>query len=137
MTTIVLTAEQRSNILLDADRKIEMLSENELESIATKLNGVVNLPVIGEAKEQVILVKLVKTIDRFIYQRIPNEIYELVRNSSDGISDEEARLIEERLASGLNNGINIPYLTERMEQRAFEFVIGVIVNALRKNRSLA
>lgn len=137
MTTIVLTAEQRSNILLDADRKIEMLTENELESIATQLNGVINLPVIGEAKEQVILVKLVKSIDRFIYQRVPNEIYELVRNSSDGVSDEEARLIEERLASGLNNNINIPYLTERMEQRAFEFVIGVIVNALRKNRSLA
>jgi len=31
MTSIVLTPEQRSNILLDADRKIEMLTEDELE----------------------------------------------------------------------------------------------------------
>ena len=136
MTSIVLTPEQRANILLDADRKIEMLSEEELEAIATQLNEVINIPVIGEAKEQVVLVKLVKMIDRYIYQRMPNEIYELVRKTSDGISDEEAQLIEQRLATGLNNNINIPYLTEGMEQRAFEFVIKIITNALRKERSL-
>ncbi len=136
MTSIVLTPEQRANILLDADRKIEMLSEEELEAIATQLNEVINIPVIGEAKEQVVLVKLVKMIDRYIYQRMPNEIYELVKKTSDGISDEEAQLIEQRLATGLNNNINIPYLTEGMEQRAFEFVIKIITNALRKERSL-
>ncbi len=136
MTSIVLTPEQRANILLDADRKMEMLSEEELETIATQLNEVINIPVIGEAKEQVVLVKLVKMIDRYIYQRMPNEIYELVRKTSDGISDEEAQLIEQRLATGLNNNINIPYLTEGMEQRAFEFVIKIITNALRKERSL-
>ena len=136
MTVIKLTEKQRNKVLNDADQKKEMLTDAQLESIAEKLNGWVNVPFIGEEKEKIALVKLVKQVDRFVYSNLPNEIYELVDSRKIGISASDAELIEERLASIINRHINIPYLTERLEQKVFEFILGIIASALIKNKSL-
>ena len=135
-TSITLSAQQHEAIIHDADQKIDMLSLQELESIATRLNDVINIPLIGEEREQVILIKIVKSIDRFIYQNLPNEIYELIRYGEDGISVEEAETIRVRLASIINRHVNIPYLSEQTEQKVFEFVLGIITRALVKNSKL-
>jgi hypothetical protein len=96
----------------------------------------VNIPFVGEEKEAVILVKIVKQVDRYIYKSLPNEIYELIAESADGISADEAELIEDRLAGSINRHLDIPYLTERMEQKVFEFILGIILSALVKGKSL-
>ena len=65
MTKIQLTEEQRKQVISDADQTVEMLSDQQVEDIATKLNSWVGLPFMSEEREQVVFVKLVKKIDRF------------------------------------------------------------------------
>ncbi len=132
-----LSTRQHQKIVSDATDKTAMLSKKQLEQIAEKLNQWVNVPLIkNEEKEFIFLVKLVKKIDRFIYTQLPNEVYELVKVSVDGVSDTDAALIQERLSTIINNHVNIPYLTEKMEQAVFEFCLGIIIGALRKGKSL-
>lgn len=68
MATITLTDKQWEQLKQDMDTKIEMLSDEEVLSIASKLNEQVNIPFIKEGTEETILVKTVKKIDRFLYQ---------------------------------------------------------------------
>jgi hypothetical protein len=130
-----LTATAYKKVGADAG-KAEMLTQKEVEAIATKLNKVINLPILKEDREQIIFVKIVKQIDRFLYGVLPNELYELIRVASDGISEKDALIIEENLAKLANDYINLPFLTEPMEETVFRVVIGLIVRAMLKGESI-
>lgn len=132
---VKLTATAYKKVGADADRA-EMLTQKEVEAIATKLNKVINLPILKEDREQIIFVKIVKQIDRFLYGVLPNELYELIRVVSDGISEKDALIIEENLAKLANDYINLPFLTEPMEETVFRVVIGLIVRAMLKGESI-
>ncbi|MCF8359249.1 MAG: hypothetical protein K9H26_10850 [Prolixibacteraceae bacterium] len=135
MTTITLTHNQLEKIRADL-HGVKMLTNEEIFTVATRLNKVVNLPFLGEEKENIVLVKIVTWIDRALYQLLPNEYYELIHNAADGISPDEATLITERLTGLVNNVLNIPVLTERQERIAIRVVIGLIVNAMVKGFKL-
>jgi len=137
MKTITLTEKQWGKIQNDADKQVEMLSHKEIEKIATKLNRKINVPFLSEEKEQVVLVKLVRKVDKYIYSVLPNEFYELIKNSTDGIDEDEADMIKNRVAKSINKAVDIPYIPEPLEQIAFEFIVGQIINALRKGFSVA
>jgi len=137
MKTITLTEKQWDKIQNDADKQVEMLSHKEIEKIATKLNRKINVPFLSEEKEQVVLVKLVRKVDKYIYSVLPNEFYELIKNSTDGIDEDEADMIKNRVAKSINKAVDIPYIPEPLEQIAFEFIVGQIINALRKGFSVA
>jgi len=135
-STITLTEEQRNAVNNDMDRQIEMLSNEEVEYLATRLNGNIDIPFIGEGREQTILVKIVKKMDRFLYDALPNELYGLIKDSTDGINDEEADQMTKVLSSRANKSIDIKYLPEWVEQEIFEFLLKLIVNAMRKNMTI-
>lgn len=130
-----LTATAYKKVGTDAD-KAEMLTQKEVEAIATKLNQVINLPILKENREQIIFVKIVKQIDRFLYGVLPNELYELIRVASDGITEKDALIIEENLTKLANDYINLPFLTEPMEETVFRVIIGIIVRAMLKGKSI-
>ena len=67
---------------------------------------------------------------------LPNEYYELVKDTSDGISKEEAVKIEERLTPLINNVVNIPILTEKQEEKLIGLVLSLIINAMIKGFKL-
>ncbi len=136
MSSITLTDEQREQIANDMDVQIEMLNVDEVEALATKLNAKIDIPYIKEGTEQTIMVKIVKKIDRLLYRKLPNEIYGLVKNSSDGISDEDARQLKAVLATRINKEFDIPYIPEWIEQEILEMAIGLLVNGMRKNFSV-
>jgi len=136
MSSITLTDEQRAQIVSDMDTEIEMLSSNEVEMLATRLNEKIDIPYIDDKAEQLIMVKIVKKIDRLLYRKLPNEIYGLVKNSHDGISDEDARQLKSVLATRINKEFDIPYISEWIEQEILEISIGLIVNGMRKNYSM-
>ena len=136
MSSITLTDEQRAQIASDMDTQIEMLSSDEVEILATKLNEKIDIPYIDDKAEQLILVKIVKKIDRLLYRKLPNELYGLVKNSRDGISDEDARQLKSVLATRINKEFDIPYIPEWIEQEILEVSIGLIVNGMRKNYSM-
>lgn len=136
MVDITLTQEQRDRVKADMDQQVEMLSAQEVEKIATLLNKKVDIPFMTEDREHTMIIKIVKKIDRLLYQNLPNEIYGLVKDVQDGISDEDAAKLERVLASRLNKEVNFPYLPEWIEQQIFETVIGLIVTAMRKHLSI-
>ncbi len=135
-TTITLTGDQVRAIMDDADRKVELLSIQELEAIASRLNEKINIPFLSEEQEQVVLVKIIKQIDRYLYSVLPNEVYQMVKDASDGISEEEAEKIKTRLAQLINKAVDIPIVGEEVEQLIFKMVLDLIVLALQKGKSL-
>lgn len=136
MTTIILTAEQRQKLKAEMDSQIEMLDDFEVEILASKLNDNINLPFISEGTEQIIFVKIVKKFDRLLYENLPNELYGLVKNASDGISDEDAEQLVSLLGDKLNKKFDIPYVPEIIEKGIFTLLIDITVSAMRKEFSI-
>jgi hypothetical protein len=108
------------------------MTEKEIKELAERLNRKVNIPLIGETTEEKILIKVVLKVDAFLYDHLPNEIYDLVRSLDKGIDDNEATRLINRLSVLANEEISIPYIPESAEYVAIKFVIGVIINAARK-----
>lgn len=140
MTTITLTDVQYQAIISDfyaSKEKRARLSQSEVVAIANSLNKKIDIPIFfSEAQEQKILIKIVTKIDGFLYDNLPNEVYDLIRSLPEGLEDEEAQLIVKSLSKLANEKINIPYLPEFTEYIAISFVINVIVNAMRKQWDL-
>ncbi|MCP3679621.1 MAG: hypothetical protein GY782_04885, partial [Gammaproteobacteria bacterium] len=97
MAEITLTKKQLEKIKSDMYEQVEMLTDGEINAIAQKVNKAFNIPFLNEEKEFIVFGKVIKWVDRKLYKLLPNEYYELVKDSSDGISKEEAIKIEERL----------------------------------------
>jgi len=136
MSEIKLTKSQLKKIKRDMDKKVEMLTDAEINAIAQKVNKIFNLPFLNEEKEFIVFGKVIKLVDRQLYHLLPNEYYELVKDSSDGISKEEAAKIEERLTPLINNVVNLPVLTEKQEEKLIGLVLSLIVNAMVKGLKL-
>lgn len=136
MSEITLTKGQLVQIRKDQEEQKEMLTDAEINALAQKVNKAINIPFLNEEKEFVVFVKVVKWIDKQLYQLLPNEYYELVKDATDGISKEEAIKIEERLTPLINNAVNVPVLTERQEEKLISLVLGLIINAMIKGFKL-
>ena len=136
MSDITLTTSQLEQIKRDMNEQVEMLSDAEVNALAQKVNKAINLPFLGEEKEFTVFVKLIKWIDKQLYQLLPNEYYKLVKDATDGVSKEEALEIEKRLTPLINNVVNIPILTEKQEGRLISLVLKLIINAMIKGFKL-
>lgn len=112
------------------------LTEDEVKAIAERLNGKVNIPIIGETGEEKILVKIILKIDNFMYDNLPNEFYDLIRAADKGIDEEEAKMITSRLTKLANKKINLPFLSEKAEEKILGYVIEMLVNSAAKNQDL-
>jgi hypothetical protein len=141
MTTVAeLTTDQFKVLLSEfyaVPEKRSKMTTAEIIELATRLNKKINVPIINETGEQKILVKIILKIDNFLYDNLPNEFYDLVRDTSNGIDNREAKRLVRRLTRLANDKIDIPYIPEQMERIAFKFIIGMIVKAARKNLKLS
>jgi hypothetical protein len=131
-----LTKAQLAQIGQDMNEKVEMLSDAQVNSLAQQANKAINLPFLKEDKELIVFAKVVRLVDKKLYQVLPNEYYELIKDATNGISKEEAVIIEERLTPLINDAINIPVLSEKQEQKLISFILGIIVNAMVKGFKL-
>ena len=138
---ITLTNHQYEAVIRDYFASKELrkrLEKSDVEALASKLNEKINIPFFfSEEKEKTILIKIVTKIDAFLYDHLPNEIYDSIRNSKDGsISDDVSKKLITRLSKLANKKIDIPYLPEKIEYLAISFILSVLVNAMRKNWDL-
>lgn len=113
--------------------KRNQMTEEEIIDLAKRLNERINVPLVKETNEEKILIKVILKIDTFLYDNMPNEFYDLIRSTNNGIDEKEARRLVRRLTKMANNKIDIPYLPEFAERFAIKFVIGLIIKAARKN----
>lgn len=136
MATINELTKEQFEELLDnyfaPPEKRSQMNEDEIKELAIILNEKINVPIISETGEEKIIIKIVIKVDRFLYDHLPNEFYDLIRSMDNGIDDDEAKRLIIRLSKLANKHINIPYLPESVEFIAIRFVIGVIINAARR-----
>ncbi|WP_406828361.1 hypothetical protein [Microbulbifer sp. ARAS458-1] len=136
MKTINELTETQFKELLDdyfaPPEKRQKMTEEEIRELAVRLNDKVDVPLVWETAEEKILIKVVLKVDTFLYDNLPNEIYDLVRSLDKGITESEASRLINRLSVLANKKIEIPYIPEAAEYIAIRFVIGVIINAARK-----
>lgn len=135
--SITLTDAQYQVLLSDyfaAPQERKRLSKDEVAAIASRLNERINIPILfSEEREQIILAKIVTRIDTFLYDNLPNEVYDIIRSLDEGIDENEAQTIVKRLSKMANRKIDIPYLPEPLEYLAINFLIGLIVKAMRRD----
>ena len=135
-----LTTEQFKELLdgyFAPENERTQMSHDEIIDLAKRLNKKINVPLIKETGEEKILIKIVLKIDRFLYDNLPNELYDLIRDLDKGISDKEAKRLIKRLSKLANEKIDIPYIPERLEYIAIRFVIGIIINSSRKGWNIS
>lgn len=112
------------------------LTQDEIKLLAQKLNSKINIPIIGETGEEKICIKIILKMDNFLYDNLPNEFYDLLHSTENGINEEEAKIMVTRLTKLANEKINLPFLSEEMEEKIFRFIIGLIVKSAKKNTNL-
>ena len=113
-----------------------MLNDQQIKTIVTRVNERRNIPFLSEETEAKIFEKVVRKIDNFMEDNLPSEVYELIGNSVDGVDDTEAEMIITRVATEINNRVNLFWLSESTEQEIFERIIRAIVQGLRKDNVL-
>ena len=136
MSTLTLDAQALENMQADMNAKTSMLTDEQLNALAQKINAAINIPILGEKAELVVFAKIIKLIDVKLYELLPNEYYELINSVNDGISEEEAAMMTQRLSKLLNEKINIPFISEQKEEKLISLVIGYIVGAMVKGVKL-
>ncbi len=96
----------------------------------------INIPLIGEDKEQIILEKIIGLIDSALYEALPDEIYDLVHITSDGINEKEAKIIRKRLPKIINPLVNIPIISEEQEEKIIDKFLDIIELAIQKGKNI-
>jgi hypothetical protein len=139
MAEIKLTEEQFNKVIKDyfaQENERQRMTKEEIEILAQKLNEDIGIPFVSERNEFNALAKIILEVDNFLYNNLPNELYDLIRSTADGVNNEEAKTLIRRLSRLANKHLDIPYLPEEFEYLAIRFILGLVVNALRKDWNL-
>ncbi|MCG8698093.1 MAG: hypothetical protein MI922_08570 [Bacteroidales bacterium] len=114
----------------------QRMKPQEIERIAYRLNEKINIPFVSEEKEGDILVKIVLKVDNFLYDNLPNEIYDLIRSTENGIDEEESKRLIKSFSELANRKIDIPYAPEGMEGFAIKLILTWVFKAMCKNSNI-
>ena len=136
MATIELTEEQLAKIKEEMNQQTSMLTDEEVNALAGKVNKDINLPFLNEEKEFIVFFKLIRWIDRQLYALLPNEIYALVHDATDGISQAEAVKIRGRVIPLINKVVDMPIVPEALEEVIIGTIVDLILTALIKGLKL-
>ncbi len=132
--SVSLTEAQHDQIISDLDG-MDFLTNTEVQRICDVLNTKIELP-INEEKQVVVLSKIIRIIDRALYQFIPNEIYSFIRSEEEGVNPNEARLIKSRVYKIITETTVFPFLNEFQEERINRLILNYIVSAMTKGNKL-
>jgi hypothetical protein len=116
--------------------KRNRLSKEEITALANKINAKKDIWFIDEKAEFRIIFKIIMKVDNFLYNNLPNELYDLLRETDKGISEEDVVELTARLIELANKKIDIPYLPEVIEGVILGFIINVLINSLRNNNNI-
>jgi len=115
----------------DFDLKASLTSY-DVKSLATQLNAHIDVPFVPEAFEQLwiewILGKAIGVI--------PAELVKFLVDASDGLTDEEITYYEDLLTQLVNSIIDIPLLSEDMEEKLIRPVIHQLVQFAMTGKAL-
>lgn len=95
------------------------LNQDSDEEFATMLNGMIDIPFMNEEQEQEVLLKLAKKMHDAFETMVPEEMRQMLTNSSP----EELREARKNLIDRMNEKIDIPFKSEEEERDYFEAIV--------------
>jgi hypothetical protein len=135
MPCITLSTTQLA--LLDREMNgLEILMPIQIFTIADEVESKIRLPKLPTNERYRVICKIIKKIDRAMYQCVPNEYYELINFENKGIKIQEAEVIRQRLTQNLVCNVQIPILTEYDEEQFIKIVVDRITDAMVEGKKL-
>lgn len=123
--------------LLDRDMNgLEILFPIQIFIIADEIESKIRLPKLPVNERYKVICKIIKRIDRAMYQCLPNEYYELINTEKKGIRINEAEVIRQRLTAVLVESSHIPILTEYDEEKFIRIIVDRITEAMLEGNKL-
>lgn len=123
--------------LLDRDMNgLEILFPIQIFIIADEIESKIRLPKLPVNERYKVICKIIKRIDRAMYQCLPNEYYELINTEKKGIRINEAEVIRQRLTAVLVENSHIPILTEYDEEKFIRIIVDRITEAMLEGNKL-
>jgi len=124
-------------LLIERDLNgLEILMPMQIFTIAGKIDDQIRFPKLETEEKYKVICKIIKKIDRAMYNVLPNEYYDLINIENKGIENKEAEVIKQRLVDVLSKYIDIPVLTEHDETKFIEIVVKEITQAMMKGNYL-
>lgn len=135
MPSISLSTTQLA--LLDRDMNgLEILRPIQIFSIADEIEEKIRLPKLPTNERYKVICKIIKKVDRAMYQCLPNEYYELINHENKGIKIQEAEVMKQRLTKCIMHSVSVPILTEYDEEQFFSIITTRITEAMVEGRRL-
>lgn len=99
-----------------------MVDNQSRQELASKLNSMIDIPMIGEDKEQDMALKLVDLCVGPIEETAPpkEEMAELTRSTSRGVME---NMVTSKIVKAVNARINVPFVDEEQEERAITLIV--------------
>jgi nucleoid DNA-binding protein len=116
-----------------------MLSQTQKNFFIDKINEKVDLPLLGERAERALLEVLVGQIDRELENTVPPQYIAYIENPNLGMSgsDEAISFIRNNLSDHLLQKLNFGMLGNAMGKKAVELFVEMLVEAMRKGKSIS
>lgn len=121
------TLETKREICLATSKAqsfLSMVSESAKRMLATKLNDLVDLPILGEAHEQMIAEKLVDVCVGPFEKLVPSsETMEEMAQGEEGDEEAMQKSVKDKVLSQLNSMIDIPFANEEQEEKILNMIV--------------
>ena len=117
---------------------IELRIKSASKLIAEKINGKINIPILGEKSEQILFQWAVKKTLNKLFDLIPEEWALFLEDVNEGLEADESTLDELKfgMATFLNKKVNIPLLKEATEERVILMLLDEVFIALQKGGAI-
>lgn len=134
--TIALTPAQWNEIEAACAGKPAWMTREELASIGNEIARTVRIPYLGGGEEAMCLARCVRAVDAALCELLPPEVRALAHDPAQGMSEDQANVLRDRLAPLLAERVRLPVLPARDEEQLQRTTLEIVARALRKGRSL-
>ena len=113
-----------------------LLTSEQIDDLATKINEKVNIPIIGEKAEEKLLEKVLTELDDKVAQHLPDNLKAIWAKMSDGITTDEVNQLRDAVVTLANEKINLPILGEKGEAKVFNLIFDALFSIVEKKTGL-
>lgn len=108
-----------------------MVSESVKKMLATKLNDLVDLPILGEAQEQMIAEKLVDICVGPFEKLVPSsESMEEMAQGEEGGEEAMQKSVKEQIVAQMNSMVDIPFANEEQEAKILNMIVDTFLQVM-------
>lgn len=112
----------------------KLFTDTQRVRLAEKLDGYVNTGLLVDLIDGPFFMWVVERVEAILLSALPQAAVDVMNDLRKGEPDNSA--IKKRLTQLLNQKVNIPLIPEEAEEKFFEFLIGVLIDALDVGRRL-